>query len=380
MIKILHILTQLELGGAQKNALEILSGLDADKYDIHLISSDGLRSQEARRIPGLHLTLLSFLRRSPHPLFDLLAFLFIFFYVKKNKIQIVHTHSSKAGILGRWAARCAGVPVIIHTIHGWGFHDYLKSFWNDFYILLEKKTAKITTKLIAVTGDDIRRGLEHGIGTREAYLLIRYGIDQNFFESGFSSLMTTKRHLGLEESDRVVAMVACLKPQKNPLDFIKAAEIVLSGCQDTKFLLVGDGILRPLLEKEIMQRDIADRFFMLGWRQDIDRILPVADILVLTSLWEGLPIVFLEAMSFAKPVVSYDVGGASEVISDGVNGFLVRPKDTQALAAKVKLLLENNDLRQRMGKMGRHIVSSNEFSLTSMIKQLDQLYDQSLRS
>ena len=172
-IRILHIVTKLELGGAQRNVLDILSGLDQKRFEIHLISSKGLLNDEARAIPHLHLTLLPFLRRPPNPIFDLWAFLVLVSYMKRNKIQIVHTHSSKAGILGRWAARLAGVPVIIHSVHGWGFHDYLKSFLNDFFIFLERVTARITTKLIAVSENDIRKGLDLRIGSQNQYLLVR---------------------------------------------------------------------------------------------------------------------------------------------------------------------------------------------------------------
>ena len=380
VLRILHIVTKLELGGAQRNVLDILSGLDQKRFEIHLISSKGLLNDEARAIPHLHLTLLPFLRRPPNPIFDLWAFLVLVSYMKRNKIQIVHTHSSKAGILGRWAARLAGVPVIIHSVHGWGFHDYLKSFLNDFFIFLERVTARITTKLIAVSENDIRKGLDLRIGSQNQYLLIRCGIVARAFKAALATKADTKRSLGLKEDDPAVGMIACLKPQKNPMDFVRSASLILQANPETKFLIVGDGVLRSLISREIQKRRLKDCFFMLGWRKDIEKVMSVFDVFVLTSLWEGLPLVLLEAMSSGKPVVAYDIGGISEVVKDGVNGFLVRPKDIEDLSRKITLLLDNEERRQRMGEFGQHIVSDSVFSSSSMVTRISQLYEKLLVS
>ncbi|HAJ56763.1 MAG TPA: hypothetical protein DCL35_03210 [Candidatus Omnitrophica bacterium] len=372
--KVLHIVTKLELGGAQKNALSILAGLNRHKYEVHLISSEGLLSAQAADIPGMHLKLMPFLKRAPDPFCDLLAFFSMVSYMRTNKIDIVHTHSSKAGILGRWAAYFAGVRFIIHTVHGWGFHDYLKSFLNDLYIFLERKTASITTRIVAVSQDDIRKGLAHGIGSPEKYVLIRCGIPPAPIKE--PGVYLSKRHsLGFTQDDLIVGMVACLKPQKNPADLIIAAASVLGGHPRAKFVLIGDGVLRKKVKQEIGKRGLEDSILMLGWRTDAEEIMPVFDIVVLTSLWEGLPLVFLEAMRSAKPIVAYDTCGAGEAVKDGVNGFLARPGDTEGLAAKISLLLENDGLRSRMGQFGLHIVSQEEFSLHAMLSRLEGLYE-----
>ena len=376
-IKILHIITQLELGGAQKNVINILSHLDQEKFEIHLISSRGALDEEAENIPNIHLALLPFLKRELNPFFDLPALLYIIFYIKRNKIGVVYTHSSKAGILGRWAAKIAGVPVIIHTIHGWGFHDFLKTFLNDLYIFLEKVTAKITTRLVAVSEDDIRKGLEHGIGSPQQYLLIRCGIDRELLRAAGRTREELRYALGVRDAEQVVGMVACLKPQKNPIDFVKAASLILAKNPLTKFFLVGDGVLRSALEAEVQNRNLGGHFFMLGWRKDIDRVMPVFDVFVLTSLWEGLPVVLTEAMNFSTPIVAYDTSGIAEVVKDGVNGFLVRRKDVDGLAEKVGLLLENPERRQRMGQWGQHLVSNDAFQLSHMVRQFEQLYSES---
>jgi glycosyltransferase involved in cell wall biosynthesis len=373
-LKVLHIITRLELGGAQKNVLAILSGLPQDKYEVHLIASRGPLENDAIAIPGLRLQLLSFLRRRPNLMLDILAFFAIVSYIRINKIDIVHTHSSKAGILGRWAARAAGVKVIFHTIHGWGFHDYLKSFFNDLYIFLERLTAKITVKLIAVTESDIQKGLDNGIGVERQYCLIRYGIDRDSFKTvDPQDVLSLKNTLGFRD-EKVVGMVACLKPQKNPLDFIRCARLIANDNPEVKFLLVGDGILRPQVEREIQKNNLSEDLLLLGWRRDMGLVMSILDVLVLTSLWEGSPLVFLEAMCLSKPIVAYDICGASELVKDNVNGFLVRPRDTEGLAQKVNLLLENREVCDRMKKFANVVIGREDFSLKFMIKSLDKLY------
>lgn len=372
-LKVLHIITRLELGGAQKHVLAVLSHLDPADFELHLISSEGILSAQARCLPRVRLTLSPLLRRRPNLLLDFIALLFLFFYIKRYKISIVHTHSSKAGILGRWAAKMAGVPVIVHTIHGWGFHDYFKNFLNDFYITLERLTAKVTTTLIAVSQSDIQKGVENGIGNPEQYRLIRYGIEQNDRPLPPDAVENFKHELGLGEG-KVVGMVACLKPQKNPMDFVSAAEMVLERCPEAKFLIAGDGILRHALQKEIQRRNRADQCLLLGWRQDIFAVLSVCDVVVLTSLWEGLPVAFLEAMSLAKPVVAYDVSGLNEIVKDGFNGFLVFPRNMAALAEKISFLLENRDLSQRMGKLGKVFVTQDAFTTSAMVRQIKEVY------
>jgi glycosyltransferase involved in cell wall biosynthesis len=375
-VKVLHIITQLELGGAQKNCLRILSGLDPKKYEIHLISSDGLLVEEARAIPNLRLNLWSSLARLPNPLLDLFTFFALIIYMKREKISIVHTHSSKAGILGRWAARCARVPVVIHTVHGWGFHELVQSLFNDIYIFLERSTAKITTKLIAVSVSDIEKGLSRKIGTSDQYVFIRCGIDPDFCRLQPDAVTDFRRSLGVDECDKVVGMVACLKPQKNPVDFVKAAALVSEKNPGTKFFLIGDGILRKKVEREVALANLSEDFFVLGWRKDMSVVMSALDVVVLTSLWEGLPIVFFEAMACAKPIVAYDICGNHEIVKNGVNGFLETPRDVSALASKIGSLLDNEEFRIRMGAFGQRIVASDAFSSQTMVRRIQGLYEE----
>jgi len=378
--KVLHIITQLELGGAQKHVLSVLARLDNERYNKYLAtSSGGILLEEAQKIPQLNLLLLPFFRRRIAPAEDLLTILQLIRYIKRNKIEIVHTHSSKAGILGRWAARFAKTQVIIHTVHGWSFHDYLNPAVKIFYILLERITSGFTNRLIAVSQKDIQAGLNNRIGKESKYSLIRYGLDQNEFCDARVDSWYKKEDLGLDNDSLVIGMVACFKPQKNPLDFIKAARIILQSQPKARFILVGDGALRPRIEKAIKENDLEKKIFLLGWRNDVNRILPLFDVVVLTSLWEGLPIVFLEAMACAKPIVAYNVGGVAEIIKERANGFLVKAGEVKALSLKVTRLLKDPSLRQRMGWKGKTFISDKMFSVDFMVQRIEEIYRRTLK-
>ena len=376
--KLLHIITRLDLGGAQKNVLSIIKNLPQEKYEIFLISAkDGLLVEDALDISHAQIRLLSFLRREINPLYDIIAFFKLYCYIKKNKIQIVHTHSSKAGVLGRWAAWLAWTPFIIHTIHGWEFHEFQNRLINWLFILLERITAFITDRLIAVCNSDIQKGLKNKIGGKEKYVLIPYGIDAEELFRATLNKDGKRGEFGIAEDVPLVGLIACFKPQKAILDFIHAASLVVDALPNTRFLLVGDGILKRKIEKLIGKLGLKQSFLLLGWRRDVPQIMPILDVLVLSSLWEGLPVTFLEAMAQARPVVATSVGGIPEIIKDGINGFLVAPKDTQSMAQRIIFLLRNRDLARNMGRESNRMLA-RVFQTNYMIGQIDNLYANAL--
>ncbi len=375
---VLHIITNLELGGAQKNALYIIDHLDEHKYNKHFISAPrGLLQDQARQIKNVRFQFLPFLKRRISPINDLISTGMLIRYMRRNNIAIVHTHSSKAGILGRWAAKIAGVPVIIHTIHGWSFNKYMSRFTRAGYIFLERITSRITTKLIAVAENDIKKGIDKGIGDARRYLLVRCGIELDIVKSDSAS-MRIKESLGVDKASALIGMIACLKPQKNPLDFIRAAAIIMGKHPKARFILVGDGILRSRIERLIEKEKLTGKVLLLGWRRDIHQLIPIFDVIVLTSLWEGLPIALLEAMAQAKPIVAYDVGGIKEILSNGVNGYLVRAGDVNGLTEKINSLLREKNLSTDMGKKGRASLERGQFTAQHMIAQIETLYAEAL--
>ena len=374
-INILQIITNLELGGAQKRVLSLTKGLDSSKYETHLISApQGLLLGDAQSLGNVHLCLLSTLKRRISPVNDLKSLFFIIQYIKKHNIQIVHTHSSKAGIIGRWAGRIAGVKAIIHTIHGWSFNDYLRMPLKWIYILLERLTATITTAFIAVSKSDIRKGLQYKIGQVQQYHLIHYGIKVNVNIKA-EQQVRLKQELGIDEGKVCIGMIACLKPQKNPLDFVRLARNVCMKYPEVVFLSIGDGILHDQMQSLIVKENLQSRIKLCGWRQDIEACLGIIDIIVLTSLWEGMPIALLEAMAFSRPVIAYACDGVKEMIQEGVNGYLIQPRDVIAMSSKVDFLLKNPDKAELMGTRARAFFERQVFRTDNMLKQTQQIYD-----
>lgn len=371
-INLLYVITKLELGGAQKQLLSLIRRLDKEKFNLFLFTAqDGLLVKDALGINGLTIIRSKCLERKINPLKDLLALIEIHRFIKSNNIDIVHTHSSKAGILGRCAARFARVNFIIHTVHGWSFNDYQPNFIRHIFIGLERLSARLSHKLIVVSYYDKQKGLINRIGREDKYIVIRYGIDCAEF---FKRDQKIKEELGIDNTDLVVTMISCLKPQKSPQDFIKLAFLVNRIQPDIKFLLVGDGVLRKKIEKLISEFNLQSEVILTGWRRDVYRILSATDVFVLTSLWEGLPIAALEASASSIPAIATHTGGIAEVIIDGKTGFLIPSRNLKLMSERLTLLLKDGNLRRQMGENARNKLGP-KFMLTNTVRDTQNLYD-----
>lgn len=378
MIKVVHIITKLELGGAQQNTLYTVSHLDKERFiPILITGSEGLLVDDAKRL-GIEAYFLPSLVREINPVKDIQALLYIrrlLLRIKRSSQSpiIVHTHSSKAGIIGRWAAYLSGIPVIIHTFHGYGFNDYQSLLKKWLFIFLERLTARITTKFIAVSKNNIEKGINAGIFKGDDVELIRSGIDIGEFKDVAIDKAKKKKELGIEADLPIVGMIACFKPQKAPLDFIKAAHIVHQKMPDVRFIVAGDGELRPAIEDLINRFGMKDKIRLLGFRRDIPEILKCLDVFVLTSLWEGLPRVILQAMAAGIPVVATAVDGSSEVVKNGINGFLVKPGDLEGIAEKIIYILQKSqDLKFNISDFKSIL---DEFDIDLMVRQQEKLYE-----
>jgi len=371
-IKLLFLVTKLELGGAQKQLLSLIAHLNKERFHIFLfVAQEGLLLSEALSIKGITIIKSRGLGRAINPIKDLLALSEIYWFIKKNNIEVVHTHSSKAGILGRLAAGLAKTKVIIHTVHGWSFNDYQPALVKILFIWLERFSARFTHKIIVVSHYDKQKGLNNRIGKEDRYELIRYGINYKEFSEREQNI---RQELGINTRDLVVAMVACFKPQKSPMDFIKLAFLVRETLANVKFVLVGDGILREEIEKLICKLNLEGQVFLTGWRRDIPRILSAIDAFALTSLWEGLPITVLEAMASSKPVVATNTGGIQEIVVEGKTGFLVPPRNMELMSEQLIILLKNEELRRQMGQRAIESLDFN-FSLENMVNSTKTLYE-----
>jgi len=383
-LKVIHIITKLELGGAQENTLYTLGHLDPARFSGMLVAgSEGLLVPEALRDGRYEVRFLPSLVRRVSPLSDLRALADLTRLLRREVKRaatrgttmpvIVHTHSSKAGILGRTAAGLAGVSVVIHSIHGYGFHDRQFPPVRHLYVSLERFAARRTTHFVAVSRADIEQGRSLGLFGGEEVSLIRSGIDVEKYRGDGIDVAAKRRSLGIPPTGKVVGMVACLKPQKNPVDFARLAALVAPEVPEAHFVLAGDGALRPQVEEAVRTLGLTERFHLLGWRRDVEEIIPSLDVLVLTSLWEGLPRVFPQAMAAGRPVVAYRVDGAPEAVVDGVNGYLVDPGDFRRAASRVIGLLRDRAAAEAMGRAGRMEVS--EFDADLMVRKQEDLYE-----
>ena len=372
MPKVFHVITKLELGGAQKVTLMTLERLPRDRYEVGLVSGpEGLLRERAESIPDLDLFWIPTLAREIRPWKDLRAFVGLYRLFRRRRPDIVHTHSSKAGILGRWAAWLAGVPHIFHTAHGFGFNDYQGRIGRAFYIALERMTRPITTQAVVVSKANAGRAEELGILRPGEWILCRDAIDiREFMVPGPRRRMLAD--WGVPADRTLVGMVACLKPQKSPVDFVDVAARVVGQRQDVHFVLAGDGELRPAVEARIRERGVAGHVTLLGWQRDMPEIYRNLDVFLLTSLWEGQPCVFAEAMASGLPIVATEADGAREAIEDGVTGFVCPLRDIRELAEAVLRLVADTGLRRTMGERARSRV--REFDIEASVSRLESAY------
>jgi glycosyltransferase involved in cell wall biosynthesis len=380
-IPVIHVITMLELGGAQQNTLHTVAHLDSDRFQPYLMAGPGgILDGEAAALAGVPVVFVPDLVREVRPRRDLAALWRIRSGIRRVRRHhpgmplIVHTHSSKAGILGRWAAFLERVPVVIHTFHGFGFHVNQPPWVRWTYQTLERWTGKVTHRFIAVSRANMDVATRCRIARPEQMVLIRSGIPIRSFQEVDESREEIRRGLGLSEGHRVVTMVACLKSQKAPCDFVEVARRVRPHAPDAVFLLAGDGALRPEVEERAAAHGLGPAFRLLGWRRDVPQLLRATDVLVLTSRWEGLPRVLPQAMAAGVPVIATAVDGSPEAVQDGVNGFVVPPGDVDGMAQRVLHLLRDPALRQRMGDEGRSRVG--EFDIDRMVHQQEALYDE----
>lgn len=386
-INVLHIITRLIIGGAQETAMLIADHLNNDQefaqgYQITIVSGpqtgpEGslIKEVRQRRIP---LTILPELRREISPFNDFQTIQKLRQMMQVGGYQIVHTHSSKAGILGRWAAKLAGVPIIVHTVHGWSFHDHMSPAKRQAYVLLEKMAARFSQTMIAVSPKDIEKGLAYGIGHPENYHLIRSGVELDRFGQPIVPPAVMRRQLDIPTGALVVGSVTRLSPQKAPLDLVAAFAYIHQQLPDVWFLIVGDGPMRAEVEARTKAIGLDKRVIFTGLRRDIPELMAALDIFVLSSLWEGLPRVLPQAMATGLPIVATEADGTTEAVVDGENGYLVERGQPDLLAGKVLALLADANLREKLGQNGRS--RAHIFGARKMVEDIDHLYQVLLRT
>jgi glycosyltransferase involved in cell wall biosynthesis len=378
-LKITHVITRLIVGGAQENTVATVLGLRAKPgVEVKLISgptsgAEGSMESQFSNEPKM-LSIVSELVRAVHPLKDLQALRKLEQTFRNEKPDIVHTHSGKAGILGRLAAKHAGVPIIIHTVHGPSFGNFQNELSNFIFRRAEKKAARATTHFIAVADAMKTQYLAAGIGRPDQYTKIFSGFPLAPFLSAKNDLELRKT-LGIAPDDFVVGKIARLFKLKGHDDLFAVAPELVRRNPKIKFLLVGDGEWRGRFEQLTKSSGLEKHFIFTGLvpPSEVPKYVGVMDALVHLSLREGLPRALPQALAAGKPVVAYDCDGAREVCLDGKTGFLIPPGDLKNLTGKIIQLANDSTLQKKLGQCGSHFVREH-FAVEKMVDSIYYLY------
>jgi glycosyltransferase involved in cell wall biosynthesis len=375
MIHIVYIITKLELGGAQKVVLTLFRGVSAPQFTASLVAGKGgvldatlNKEDKVTLLPDLQrdVSLGGFFR-------EIKSWCYLVQSLRSLRKQypqlIVHTHSTKAGLLGRWAAWFAGVKTRVHTIHGYAFHDHQSSLaWWAIYFL-EWVTSFITTHFVSVSSYDYQLGCRLFLRFKEKATMIRAAISWDDFY-GARALARPK-----VRTPFVFGTVACFKPQKNIFDTLRAFHMVAQHSDDVWLEIIGDGAQRPHIESWIKEYNIQDRVIVSGWCHDVPARMAKWHAFVLTSLWEGLPCSVIEARVLQLPVLAYNTGGISDVITHNVNGCLYSQGGWRHMAQDMLRLVHDDEWYTRLAFYGDQL---QDFHDNEMIAQHRRLYERLL--
>ena len=385
MIKVVHIITRLILGGAQENTLLTCRGLmQTGRYDVTLVTGPAIGPEgellEQAREWGIALEIVPEMRREINPLNDWRSLQKIRAFLADRKPEIVHTHSSKAGIVGRYAARKAGVPIIVHTVHGLPFHRYEKRWRNWLYRDLETRAAEHTDVIVCVADAMTDAAVEAGVAARGKFRTIYSGMELEPFLRRDYDTEALKRHFGIRPDEPVVGKVARLAPLKGYEFVIRAIQEILLHVPKAKFLFVGDGPAAVDIRRRVWDAGLQNRVILAGLvpASHIPQYVSLMDVVVHASLREGLARVIPQAMLLEKPVVAYNLDGAPEAIQDGVTGYIVPAESVHELARRTAELLQDLDKAREMGRRGMEF-ARRRFDARVMVEQIDQLYQELLK-
>ena len=387
-MKIVHIITRLILGGAQENTLITCKLLAARGHDVTLITGPALGPEgelfEHAQGQGYEIIVVDELRRAINPWYDLVSYVRIKSILKKIRPDIVHTHSAKAGILGRFAGYAlkgafgsdSRNPYVVHTIHGLAFHPYQSDWLNSFYIAIEKATAAKTDAFICVADAMTEKAVAAGIGKEEDYTTAYSAIEEDLFLAAADrqEINDFRRKYGINDQAVVLVTIARLFELKGHEYIVESAKKLAERFDNCVWLFVGDGNLTDEIKDEIQFAGLTNRFKFTGLvaPDQVPMAIHASDILVHCSLREGLARVLPQAMLCGKPVVSFDVDGAKEVVTEAT-GRLTEAEDIEQLTEACAELIADAELRERVGKAGRESVTE-QFAPDTMVDVIERVY------
>jgi glycosyltransferase involved in cell wall biosynthesis len=378
-LKTLHLITTLpRLSGAADNTRYTANLLDQSRYEVHL--AFGAAEPDTSSVaPHVRVIALPSLVRPIAPIRDGRVTWELYRLMQRERYDIVHTHNSKAGVVGRLAARLAGVPVIVHTAHTISFAASTRWLVNRLYRITERAIAPLTTKLITVSALNTTAYLDASVGTREQYTTIYSGVETARFLAR-PDRDACRAELGIAPPEQFVLWIGRLNRQKDPFTFVRGCRLLANEFPSARFALVGEDSVGESLEPEVRalieDLHLSDTVRLLGYRSDIPRVLAAADLVLHSSLYEGLGRSVIETMLAGVPLVATAVDGVREAVLPGQRGgFLVPPQDPAALADAAARLLRDPELANALSASGRKWAAEH-FQVEDMVKRIDHLYRQ----
>ncbi|MDD5644825.1 MAG: glycosyltransferase family 4 protein [bacterium] len=379
-LKIAHIITRMIIGGAQENTAFSVEGLSSKGHDVTLITGPALGPEgsllEKMRNTAANIIIIPQMRREVNPLPDFISFLKLVKILKEGRYDIVHTHSSKAGILGRLAAKKARIKTIIHTIHGLPYHRHQSGALNCFYKICEKCVSGLTDKYITVSESMKEQSMAAGICVNgDKYRVIRSGFDLARYEKPLRQRSEMRAILKIPEKSVVICKIARLFYLKGHEYILEAFSRLNPGANNIYLLLIGDGILKAKLEREAEELGVGKYTVFAGLidPEEIPDYINASDILVHTSLREGLAKTIPQAYACSKPVISFDTDGAGELVKNALTGYLIPQKDIALLSEAIDKLVQNSGLRYHMGQKGRSLILPY-YDKNYMVDEIEKLY------
>ncbi len=374
-IRVCHIITKMVYGGASLGTLHLAERVDPTMFHSAIIcglpsENEGDLAEEMTK-RGVDIIVIPEMAREINPLKDFVTLMKLISILKKYRYDIVHTHGSKAGVIGRIAAAIARTPVILYTVHGWGLKAGTLAT-RILFRFIERAVSHLTTRILFQTQSDMDEAHVHKIGSREQYVLIGNGIEMEAFTRyNKEHSVTVRRELGITNK-KVVGTVGRVFEQKNPIGFIKIASQVLKKRQDVIFIFIGGGELLHSVRDKVQQEGLSKNILFIGPRDDVAEVMTHFDVFILPSLWEGMPRSVLEAMALAKPVVVHDIGGIHEIVKDKDNGFIIPVNQHGEFADRVLYLLRNENMCMSIGRQARKTAERYDFK--EVIKKTESIY------
>ncbi len=376
-IRVLRIIARLNIGGPAIHTILLTAGLNNERFESTLVT--GVEGEyegnmlDLAAAKGVEPVIIPQLRRNVDPVGGLVTLFKLYRLMRRQKPHIVHTHTATAGLLGRLAAKLAGVPVVVHTFHGHVLHGYFGPVLSKALVWMERTLARLSDRIVTVSEGQRRELAAYGVAPLEKITVVPLGFELEALLACESHRGQLRRELSLAAEDKLVGIVARLVPIKNHRLFLQAAKLAAEAVTQARFLVVGDGELREELEAYTRDLALGEGVLFTGWRRDLPRLYADLDVVALTSINEGTPVSLIEAMAAGVPVAATAVGGVPDVVANGETGYLVEAGDVTGMAESIIELLRHPEKASEMGQRGREAVYPR-FAVQTLLANVEGLY------